>query len=43
MMEGKTFKLHKQITERDENAYHIATVYTDKSIKSIVAQLTIFK
>ena len=43
MMEGETSKLRKELAEREELVYRRATTYTDKSMKSIAAQLTIFK
>ena len=43
MMEGETSKLRKELAEREEIVYRRATTYTDKSMKSISAQLTIFK
>ena len=43
MMEGETSKLRNELAEREEIVYRKATTYTDKSMKSIAAQLTIFK
>jgi hypothetical protein len=43
MMEVETSKLRNELAEREEIAYRRATTYTDKSMKSIVVQLTIFK
>ena len=43
MMEEKTSKLRKELVEREEIVYRRAPTYTDKSMKSIAAQLTIFK
>ena len=43
MMEGETSKLRKELAEREEIVYRKATTYTDKSMKFITAQLTIFK
>ena len=43
MMEGETSKLRKELAEREEIVYQKATTYTDKSMKSISAQLSIFK
>ena len=43
MVEGESSKLRKELAEREEIVYRKATTYTDKSMKSIAAQLTIFK
>ena len=43
MVEDETSKLRKELAEKEEIAYRRATTYTDKSMKSIAAQLSIFK
>ena len=43
MMEGESSKLRKELAEREEIMYRRTSAYTDKSMKSISAQLTIFK
>ena len=43
MVEGETSKLRQEFAEREETVYRKATLYTDKSMKSITAQLSIFK
>ena len=43
MVEGETSKLRQKFAEREVIVYRKATTYTDKSIKSISAQLSIFK
>ena len=43
MLEGESAKLLEEMAEREENAYRRGTTYTDKSMKSITAQLKIFK
>ena len=39
MLEEESSKLRKEIAENEENAYRRGTSYTDKSMKSIAAQL----
>ena len=43
MLEGENAKLREEMVEMEENAYRRGTTYTDKSMKSITAQLKIFK
>ena len=43
MLEGESAKLREEMVEREENAFRRGTAYTDKSMKSISAQLKIFK
>ena len=43
MLEGESAKLREEMVEREENTYRRAMTYTDMSMKSITAQLKIFK
>ena len=43
MMERETAKLRKELAVREEIAYCKVTTYTDKTMKSVAAQLSIFK
>ena len=43
MLEGESSKLRKELAEIEETMYRRTYAYTDKSMKSISAQLTIFK
>ena len=43
MLEEESSKLREEMAEKEENAYRRGTSYTDKSMKSIAAQLKLFK
>jgi hypothetical protein len=43
MLEEKSSKLREEMVEKEENAYRRGITYTDKSMKSIAAQLNLFK
>jgi hypothetical protein len=43
MLEAESSKLREEMVEKEENAYQRGISYTDKSMKSIAAQLNLFK
>jgi hypothetical protein len=43
MLEEESSKLREEMVEKEENAYRWGISYTDKSMKSIAAQLNLFK
>ena len=43
MLEEESSKLREEMAEKEENAYWRGITYTDKSMKSIAAQLKLFK